>query len=223
MSIDVRDKQITSFIGPSGCGKSTLLRCFNRMNDDVKGCRIEGRVALDGEDIYREANPTRLRQRVGMVFQRPNPFPMSIYDNVAYGPRGLGVRSRSELDEIVEDSLRHAALWDEVKDKLKQSGLGLSGGQQQRPSLHRPRDRGQARGPPDGRADERSDPISTVQVEQLAQELRRDYTLVGSPITCSRRPASPTLSRSSCSESSSSTPGRRSCSPVPAIPARPTT
>ena len=177
VSIDIRDKQITSFIGPSGCGKSTLLRCFNRMNDDVKGCRIEGRVALDGEDIYREANPTRLRQRVGMVFQRPNPFPMSIYDNVAYGPRGLGVRSRSELDELVEDSLRHAALWDEVKDKLKQSGLGLSGGQQQRLCIAR----AIAVRPEVLLMDEPTsalDPISTVQVEQLAQELRRDYTLV---------------------------------------------
>ena len=132
VSIDIKDREITSFIGPSGCGKSTLLRCFNRMNDMVKGCRIEGSIELDGQDIYRDYNVTRLRQQVGMVFQRPNPFPMSIYDNVAYGPRGLGIKDRDELDGLVEDSLRRAALWDEVKDKLKQSGLGLSGGQQQR-------------------------------------------------------------------------------------------
>ncbi len=132
MNIKIRDKQITSFIGPSGCGKSTLLRCFNRMNDGIKDCRIEGKIALDGQDILGDYDICRLRQRVGMVFQRPNPFPMSIYDNVAYGPRGMGVRDRVVLDELVEDSLRRAALWDEVKDKLKESGLGLSGGQQQR-------------------------------------------------------------------------------------------
>ena len=132
VSIKIRDKQITSFIGPSGCGKSTLLRCFNRMNDGIKDCRIEGKIALDGQDILGDYDICRLRQRVGMVFQRPNPFPMSIYDNVAYGPRGMGVRDRAVLDELVEDSLRRAALWDEVKDKLKESGLGLSGGQQQR-------------------------------------------------------------------------------------------
>ena len=132
VNIKIRDKQITSFIGPSGCGKSTLLRCFNRMNDGIKDCRIEGKIALDGQDILGDYDICRLRQRVGMVFQRPNPFPMSIYDNVAYGPRGMGVRDRVVLDELVEDSLRRAALWDEVKDKLKESGLGLSGGQQQR-------------------------------------------------------------------------------------------
>ena len=118
VSIKIRDKQITSFIGPSGCGKSTLLRCFNRMNDDIKDCRIEGKIVLDGQDILGAYDICRLRQRVGMVFQRPNPFPMSIYDNVAYGPRGMGVRDRAVLDELVEDSLRRAALWDEVKDKL---------------------------------------------------------------------------------------------------------
>ena len=132
VSIDIKDREITSFIGPSGCGKSTLLRCFNRMNDMVEDCRIEGSIELDGRDIYQDYNVTRLRQQVGMVFQRPNPFPMSIYDNVAYGPRGLGIKDRDELDGLVEDSLRRAALWDEVKDKLRQSGLGLSGGQQQR-------------------------------------------------------------------------------------------
>ena len=132
VSIDIRDRQITSFIGPSGCGKSTLLRCFNRMNDGIKDCRIEGSITLDGQDILGDYNTCRLRQRVGMVFQRPNPFPMSIYDNVAYGPRGLGIKDRATLDGLVEESLTRAALWDEVKDKLKQSGLGLSGGQQQR-------------------------------------------------------------------------------------------
>ena len=121
VNIKIRDKQITSFIGPSGCGKSTLLRCFNRMNDGIKDCRIEGKIALDGQDILGDYDICRLRQRVGMVFQRPNPFPMSIYDNVAYGPRGMGVRDRVVLDELVEDSLRRAALWDEAKDKLKET------------------------------------------------------------------------------------------------------
>ena len=125
VNIKIRDKQITSFIGPSGCGKSTLLRCFNRMNDGIKDCRIEGKIALDGQDSLGDYDICRLRQREGMVFQRPNPVPMSIYDNVAYGPRGMGVRDRAALDELVEDSLRRAALWDEVKDKLKESGLGL--------------------------------------------------------------------------------------------------
>ena len=128
VSIKIRDKQITSFIGPSGCGKSTLLRCFNRMNDGIKDCRIEGKIALDGQDILGDYDICRLRQRVGMVFQRPNPFPMSIYDNVAYGPRGMGVRDRAVLDELVEDSLRRAALWDEVKDKLKESGWAFRAG-----------------------------------------------------------------------------------------------
>ena len=177
VSIDIRDRQITSFIGPSGCGKSTLLRCFNRMNDSVKDCRIEGAIELDGEDIYGDCNVTRLRQRVGMVFQRPNPFPMSIYDNVAYGPRGYGVRDRDELDGLVEDSLRRAALWDEVKDKLKRSGLGLSGGQQQRLCIAR----ALAVKPEVLLMDEPTsalDPISTAQVEQLALELKESYTIV---------------------------------------------
>ena len=177
VSIDIPEREITSFIGPSGCGKSTLLRCFNRMNDYVKDCRVEGSIKLDGQDIYDGFDTTLLRQRVGMVFQHPNPFPMSIYDNVAYGPRGMGVKSRSELDGIVEESLRRAALWDEVKDKLKSSGLGLSGGQQQRLCI--------ARAIAVKRQvllmDEPTsalDPISTVQVEQLAMELKQDYTLV---------------------------------------------
>ena len=177
VSIDIPEREITSFIGPSGCGKSTLLRCFNRMNDYVKDCRVEGSIKLDGHDIYDGFDTTLLRQRVGMVFQHPNPFPMSIYDNVAYGPRGMGVKSRSELDGIVEESLRRAALWDEVKDKLKSSGLGLSGGQQQRLCIAR----AIAVKPQVLLMDEPTsalDPISTVQVEQLAMELKQDYTLV---------------------------------------------
>ena len=177
INIDIPEREITSFIGPSGCGKSTLLRCFNRMNDYVKDCRVEGSIKLDGRDIYREVNPTMLRQQVGMVFQQPNPFPMSIYDNVAYGLRGMGIKSRSELDGLVEESLRSAALWDEVKDKLKSSGLGLSGGQQQRLCIAR----AIAVKPRVLLMDEPTsalDPVSTVQVEQLAMELKRDYTLV---------------------------------------------
>lgn len=177
IDIDIPEREITSFIGPSGCGKSTLLRCFNRMNDFVKDCRIEGSITLDGQDIYHGYPPVLLRQRVGMVFQHPNPFPMSIYDNVAYGPRGMGVTSRSELDGLVEESLRRAALWDEVKDKLKASGLGLSGGQQQRLCIAR----AIAVRPQVLLMDEPTsalDPVSTVQVEQLALELKRDYTLV---------------------------------------------
>ena len=177
VSIEIPEREITSFIGPSGCGKSTLLRCFNRMNDYVKDCRIEGSITLDGQDIYADFNTTLLRQRVGMVFQHPNPFPMSIYDNVAYGPRGMGIKSRSELDDLVEESLRRAALWDEVKDKLKDSGLSLSGGQQQRLCIAR----AIAVQPEVLLMDEPTsalDPISTVQVEQLAMELKRDYTLV---------------------------------------------
>ncbi len=177
VSIDIRDREVTSFIGPSGCGKSTLLRTLNRMNDLVKDCRIEGTITLDGEDIYQDYNVTSLRQQVGMVFQRPNPFPMSIFDNVAYGPRGLGIKSHSELEGIVEESLRRAALWDEVKDKLKSSGLGLSGGQQQRLCIAR----AIAVKPQVLLMDEPTsalDPVSTQMVEQLALELKRDYTLV---------------------------------------------
>ena len=177
VSIKIRDKQITSFIGPSGCGKSTLLRCFNRMNDGIKDCRIEGKIALDGQNILGDYDICRLRQRVGMVFQRPNPFPMSIYDNVAYGPRGMGVRDRVVLDELVEDSLRRAALWDEVKDKLKESGLGLSGGQQQRLCIAR----AVAVHPQVLLMDEPCsalDPISTLAVEDLINELKNEYTIV---------------------------------------------
>ena len=173
-SLDFHKGEITALIGPSGCGKSTLLRCFNRMNDGIKDCRIEGKIALDGQDILGDYDICRLRQRVGMVFQRPNPFPMSIYDNVAYGPRGMGVRDRVVLDELVEDSLRRAALWDEAKDKLKESGLG---GQQQRLCIAR----ALAVQPDILLMDEPTsalDPVSTLVVEQLACELKETCTLV---------------------------------------------
>lgn len=177
VNIKIRDKQITSFIGPSGCGKSTLLRCFNRMNDGIKDCRIEGKIALDGQDILGDYDICRLRQRVGMVFQRPNPFPMSIYDNVAYGPRGMGVRDRVVLDELVEDSLRRAALWDEAKDKLKESGLGLSGGQQQRLCIAR----ALAVEPEVLLMDEPAsalDPIATQRIEEGIHELKSQLSIV---------------------------------------------
>ena len=177
VNIKIRDKQITSFIGPSGCGKSTLLRCFNRMNDGIKDCRIKGKIALDGQDILGDYDICRLRQRVGMVFQRPNPFPMSIYDNVAYGPRGMGVRDRVVLDELVEDSLRRAALWDEAKDKLKESGLGLSGGQQQRLCIARTL----ALNPDVILFDEPCsalDPISTLAIEDLMSSIVADRAIV---------------------------------------------
>lgn len=170
--------EITAFIGPSGCGKSTLLKSLNRMNDLVEGCRIEGTVTLDGEDIFsRKMDVNLLRKRVGMVFQKPNPFPMSIYDNVAYGPRTHGVRSRVKLDEIVEKSLRGAAIWDEVKDRLNKSALGMSGGQQQRLCIAR----ALAVEPEVLLMDEPTsalDPISTSKVEELATELKENYTIV---------------------------------------------
>ena len=170
--------EITAFIGPSGCGKSTLLKSLNRMNDLVEGCRIEGTVTLDGEDIFsRKMDVNLLRKRVGMVFQKPNPFPMSIYDNVAYGPRTHGIRSRVKLDEIVEKSLRGAAIWDEVKDCLKKSALGMSGGQQQRLCIAR----ALAVEPEVLLMDEPTsalDPISTSRIEELVMELKKDYTIV---------------------------------------------
>ena len=170
--------EITAFIGPSGCGKSTLLKSLNRMNDLVEGCRIEGTVTLDGEDIFsRKMDVNLLRKRVGMAFQKPNPFPMSIYDNVAYGPRTHGIRSRVKLDEIVEKSLRGAAIWDEVKDRLKKSALGMSGGQQQRLCIAR----ALAVEPEVLLMDEPTsalDPISTSRIEELAMELKKDYTIV---------------------------------------------
>ena len=170
--------EITAFIDPSGCGKSTLLKSLNRMNDLVEGCRIDGTVTLDGEDIFsRKMDVNLLRKRVGMVFQKPNPFPMSIYDNVAYGPRTHGIRSRVKLAEIVEKSLRGAAIWDEVKDRLKKSALGMSGGQQQRLCIAR----ALAVEPEVLLMDEPTsalDPISTSRIEELAMELKKDYTIV---------------------------------------------
>lgn len=169
--------QITAFIGPSGCGKSTLLKSLNRMNDLVEGCRITGSVTLDGEDIYTGMDVNLLRRRVGMVFQKPNPFPMSIYDNIAYGPRTHGIRSKAKLDDIVESSLRRAAIWNEAKDRLKKSALGMSGGQQQRLCIAR----ALAIQPEVLLMDEPTsalDPISTSKIEDLALELSKDYTII---------------------------------------------
>ena len=177
VSLAIQEKCITAFIGPSGCGKSTLLKCLNRMNDLVEGCRIQGTVTLDGEDIYGAMDVNHLRKRVGMVFQKPNPFPMSVYDNIAYGPRTHGVRSRARLDELVEKNLRGAALWDEVKDRLKKSALGLSGGQQQRLCIAR----ALAVEPEVLLMDEPTsalDPISTSRIEELAVQLKSQYTIV---------------------------------------------
>ncbi|WP_202916206.1 phosphate ABC transporter ATP-binding protein PstB [Paenibacillus mesophilus] len=178
INMEIQEKSITAFIGPSGCGKSTLLRTLNRMNDTIKGVRIEGKVAINGEDIYLSRNNVEtLRKNVGMVFQQPNPFPKSIYDNVAYGPRIHGTTKKSELDEIVEKSLRSAALWDEVKDYLKKSAYGLSGGQQQRLCIAR----ALAVGPQILLMDEPTsalDPISTLKIEELIQELKDNYTIV---------------------------------------------
>ena len=177
INLNIQEKEITAFIGPSGCGKSTLLKSLNRMNDLVEGCRIEGEVLLDGENIYKDLDVNLLRKRVGMVFQKPNPFPMSIYDNIAYGPRTHGIRSKVKLDELVENSLRGAAIWDEVKDRLKKSALGLSGGQQQRICIAR----ALAVQPEVLLMDEPTsalDPISTAKVEELALELKKDYTIV---------------------------------------------
>ena len=170
-------REITALIGPSGCGKSTLLKTLNRMNDLVEGCRITGSVKLDDQEIYGGMDVNTLRKRVGMVFQKPNPFPMSIYDNIAYGPRTHGVRSRVMLDEIVERSLTQAAIWDEVKDRLKKSALGLSGGQQQRLCIAR----ALAVEPEVLLMDESTsalDPISTGKIEELAMELKKQYTIV---------------------------------------------
>lgn len=177
VNLDMKENEITAFIGPSGCGKSTLLKTLNRMNDLVEGCRIEGEVALDGENIYGDMDVNVLRKRVGMVFQKPNPFPMSVYDNIAYGPRTHGIRSKVALDEIVEKSLRDAAIWDEVKDRLKKSALGLSGGQQQRLCIAR----ALAVEPEVLLMDEPTsalDPISTSKIEDLAVELKEKYTIV---------------------------------------------
>lgn len=177
VELHLGEKEITAFIGPSGCGKSTLLKTLNRMNDLVEGCRIIGKVLLDEADIYGNMDVNLLRKRVGMVFQKPNPFPMSVYDNIAYGPRTHGVRSKLKLDDIVEQALRNAAIWDEVKDRLKKSALGLSGGQQQRLCIAR----ALAVQPEVLLMDEPTsalDPISTSKIEDLAVELKKDYTII---------------------------------------------
>ena len=177
ISMHIPEKEITAFIGPSGCGKSTLLKSLNRMNDLVEGCKITGTLLLDGEPIDQMKNVNLLRKRVGMVFQKPNPFPMSIYDNVAYGPRTHGIRKKSELDAIVEDSLKKAAIWDETKDRLKKSALGMSGGQQQRLCIAR----ALAVQPEVLLMDEPTsalDPISTTKIEDPALELKNQYTIV---------------------------------------------
>ena len=177
INMDIKEKEITAFIGPSGCGKSTFLKSLNRMNDLVPDCKIYGEVLIDGEDLYGKVDVNDLRKRVGMVFQKPNPFPMSVYDNVAYGPKTHGVKKKAALDEIVEKSLRQAAIWDELKDRLKKSALGLSGGQQQRLCIAR----ALAVEPEVILMDEPTsalDPISTSKIEDLAQELKQNYTIV---------------------------------------------
>ena len=177
INLELPEKKITAFIGPSGCGKSTLLKTLNRMNDLVEGCKIDGTVLLDGEDIFGHMDVNVLRRRVGMVFQKPNPFPMSIYDNIAFGPRTHGIHKKAVLDEIVEKSLRSAAIWDEVKDRLDKSALGMSGGQQQRLCIAR----ALAIEPEVLLMDEPTsalDPISTMKVEDLVQDLKQDYTIV---------------------------------------------
>ena len=177
ITLDIPAHEITALIGPSGCGKSTYLKTLNRMNDLVEGCRVEGEVRLEGEDIYKGMDVNQLRKRVGMVFQKANPFPMSIYDNVAYGPRIHGIRNKAKLDMIVERSLRQAAIWDEVKDRLKKNALGMSGGQQQRLCIAR----ALAVEPEVLLMDESTsalDPISTSKIEDLATELKKDYTII---------------------------------------------
>ena len=177
INIDIPEKEITALIGPSGCGKSTFLKVLNRMNDLVEGCRITGDIRLNGVDIYNDIDVNILRKKVGMVFQKPNPFPMSIYDNIAYGPKIHGIKSKVQLDEIVEKSLSQAAIWDECKDRLKKSALGLSGGQQQRLCIAR----ALAVEPEIILMDEPTsalDPISTSRIEDLAEELKEKYTII---------------------------------------------
>ena len=177
INMEIQANEITAFIGPSGCGKSTFLKTLNRMNDLVEGCRITGKVTLEGQDIYNGMDVNLLRKRVGMVFQKPNPFHMSIYDNIAYGPRTHGIRSKAKLDDIVEKSLRNAAIWDETKDRLKTSALGMSGGQQQRLCIAR----ALAVQPDILLMDEPTsalDPISTSKIEDLCMELKKDYTII---------------------------------------------
>lgn len=177
INLGMQQNEITAFIGPSGCVKSTLLKSLNRMNDLIEGCKITGQVTLDGEDIYGNMDINLLRKRVGMVFQKPNPFPMSIYDNIAFGPRTHGIKAKAKLDDIVERSLRDAAIWDEAKDRLKKSALGMSGGQQQRLCIAR----ALAVQPEVLLMDEPTsalDPISTAKIEDLAIELKKQYTII---------------------------------------------
>ncbi|MDQ2086735.1 phosphate ABC transporter ATP-binding protein PstB [Herbivorax sp. ANBcel31] len=177
VSISIEEKEVTAFIGPSGCGKSTFLKTLNRMNDLVENVKISGQVYLDNSNIYEKCDIVELRKRVGMVFQKPNPFPMSIYDNIAYGPKVHGIRSKAKLDDIVEKSLKNAALWDEVKDRLKQNALGLSGGQQQRLCIARVL----AVEPEIVLMDEPTsalDPLSTLKIEDLIGELKKNYTII---------------------------------------------
>ena len=177
INLEILPNEITTFIGPSGCGKSTFLKSLNRMNDLVEGCKITGNVLLDGENIYKDMNVNLLRKRVGMVFQKPNQFPMSVYNNIAFGPRTHGIRSKARLDEIVEKSLRNAAIWDELKDRLDKSALGLSGGQQQRLCIAR----ALAVSPEVILMDEPTsalDPISTMKIEDLVIELKKEYTII---------------------------------------------
>ncbi|HKM00882.1 MAG TPA: phosphate ABC transporter ATP-binding protein PstB [Sedimentibacter sp.] len=177
INMNIQENEITAFIGPSGCGKSTFLKTLNRMNDLIEGVKITGKILLDGVDIYKDMDATVLRRRVGMVFQKPNPFPMSIYENVAYGPKTHGIKNKAKLDEIVEESLRSAAMWDEVKDRLKKSALGLSGGQQQRLCIAR----AFSVNPEVILLDEPTsalDPISTMKIEDLLIEIKKNYTIV---------------------------------------------
>lgn len=177
VNMTIKKNEITAFIGPSGCGKSTLLKCFNRMNDLVAGCKINGEIIIGNKNIHKLNNVSLLRKEIGMVFQKPNPFPMSIYDNIAYAPRTFGVRKKSELNDIVEKSLRGASIWDEVKDRLNKSALGLSGGQQQRLCIAR----ALSANPKVLLLDEPTsalDPISTGKIEELSVELKKDYTIV---------------------------------------------
>ena len=223
INIEIPEHQITALIGPSGCGKSTFLRCLNRMNDLIPNVKITGSLLYRGEDIYAPGQDvTDLRKRIGMVFQKANPFPMSIYDNVAYGPRTHGIRSKVKLDEIVEESLKGAAIWDEVKDRLKKPALGLSGGQQQRLCIAR----ALAVKPDVLLMDESTsalDPISTSKIEDLATELKRITLSSWSPTTCSRLPVSATAPPSSCWVSLLSTATRSRCSPCPRTRRRKTT
>ena len=177
IDMQIPENKVTAFIGPSGCGKSTFLKTLNRMNDLVEGCKIDGTVLLDGKNVYGDIEVNELRRRVGMVFQKPNPFPMSIYDNIAYGPRTHGIKKKADLDEIVETTLRQASVWDETKDRLKKSALGMSGGQQQRICIAR----ALAVKPEVLLMDEPTsalDPISTIKIEELATELKKNYTIV---------------------------------------------